>query len=67
MNGILIPVLAGLLILSGFFSSTETAYSSLNKIRLKNKAAEGNRRAALTLRIAEDYDRLLSTILIGNN
>ena len=67
MNGILIPVLAVLLVLSGFFSSTETAYSSLNKIRLKNKAADGDRRAALTLRIAEDYDRLLSTILIGNN
>lgn len=67
MNGIMIAVLAGLLLLSAFFSSTETAYSSLNKIRLKNLSSAGDRRADLTLRIAEDYDRLLSTILIGNN
>lgn len=45
----------------------ETAFSSFNKIRLKSKAEAGDSRAALTLRMAEDYDRLLSTILIGNN
>lgn len=52
---------------SAFFSSTETAFSSLNRIRLKNKADDGNKRASATLALADDYDRLLSTILIGNN
>ena len=52
---------------SAFFSSTETAFSSLNRIRLKNKADDGDKRAAATLALADDYDRLLSTILIGNN
>ncbi len=52
---------------SAFFSSTETAFSSLNRIRLKNQADEGSKRAAATLALADDYDRLLSTILIGNN
>ncbi len=56
-----------LITMSAYFSATETAFSSLNKIRLKSKAEAGNRRAALTLQLAEDYDRLLSTILIGNN
>ena len=56
-----------LVMMSAYFSATETAFSSLNKIRLKSKAEAGDSRAALTLRMAEDYDRLLSTILIGNN
>ena len=56
-----------LICLSAYFSATETAFSSLNKIRLKSKAESGNRRAALALSLSEDYDRLLSTILIGNN
>ena len=56
-----------LIAMSAYFSATETAFSSLNKIRLKSKAEAGDSRAALTLRMAEDYDRLLSTILIGNN
>lgn len=52
---------------SAFFSATETAFSSMNKIRMRAQANEGNRRAALALRIADDYDKLLSTILVGNN
>ena len=52
---------------SAYFSATETAFTSLNRIRLKSKADVGDRRAARTLALAEDYDRLLSTILIGNN
>lgn len=52
---------------SAFFSATETAYSSLNRIRMKNMASAGNKKARLALDLAEDYDRLLSTILIGNN
>ncbi len=64
---ITILILLGLLLLSAYFSATETAFSSLNTIRLKNMADSGNRRAALTLRMADNYDQLLSTILIGNN
>lgn len=56
-----------LLALSAFFSSAETAFSSVNKIRLKHEAAEGNRKAERALRIAEDYDKTITTILVGNN
>ena len=65
-----IAMLATLLILvimSAYFSATETAYTSLNRIRMKNRADNGSRRAAKTLELAEEYDKLLSTILIGNN
>lgn len=55
------------IIMSAYFSATETAFSSLNKIRLKNMADKGNVKAAKVLRMAENYDSLLSTILIGNN
>lgn len=56
-----------LIICSGFFSATETAFTSLNRVRMKAKADNGDRSAAKTLALAEDYDRLLTTILIGNN
>lgn len=56
-----------LLLLSGFFSSMETAYSCANKLKLKTMSANGNVRAEKTLKIAEKYDALLSTILVGNN
>ncbi|MBO5743658.1 MAG: DUF21 domain-containing protein, partial [Clostridia bacterium] len=59
--------LAALILMSAYFSATETAFSSLNKIRLKNMASEGNKKAKLALDLAGDYDRLLSTILVGNN
>lgn len=52
---------------SGFFSATETAFTSLNRIRVKNMAGEGNKRAELVLQLEEEYDKLLTTILIGNN
>ncbi|MCI9264938.1 MAG: HlyC/CorC family transporter [Oscillospiraceae bacterium] len=52
---------------SAFFSATETAFTSLNRVRMKAKADAGDLRAGRTLRLAEDYDRLLTTILIGNN
>lgn len=55
------------LIFSGFFSATETAYTSFNKTKMKNLAAEGNKRAARVLKQSEKYDRLLSTVLVGNN
>ena len=52
---------------SAFFSATETAYTSFNKAKLKNLSAEGNKRAARVLKQSEKYDRLLSTVLVGNN
>lgn len=55
------------LIGSAYFSATETAFSSLNRTRIKTLAEEGNRRAKLVLKLGNDYDRLISTILIGNN
>ena len=52
---------------SAFFSASETAFSSLNQIRLKSRADDGDRTAARVLAMAEKYDKLLSTILVGNN
>ena len=52
---------------SAFFSASETAFSSLNQIRLKSRAEDGDSSAARVLAMAEQYDKLLSTILIGNN
>lgn len=59
--------LALLILMSAYFSATETAFSSMSKIRLKNLNIAGNRRAKLALSLSDDYDRLLSSILIGNN
>ena len=66
-NGTLILSLIALVALSAFFSASETAYTSLNRARLKSMAASGNRRAEKALKLAEDYDRLLSGILVGNS
>ena len=54
-------------ILSGYFSATETAFSAINRVRIRNQAEKGNKRAALVLQLSDNYDSLLSTILIGNN
>ncbi len=64
---LLIIILTGLILMSAFFSATETAFSTLNKIRLKTMVSNGNKKAKHVLELAEDYDTLLSTILIGNN
>ena len=64
---ILIIAILFLICLSAFFSATETAFSSVNKIRLKNLASNGNKKAARALKMSENYDELLSTILVGNN
>ena len=64
---ILIFVMVALVIMSGYFSATETAFSAVNKIKLKTLAEDGNRRAKLVLKLDDNYDRLISTILIGNN
>ena len=63
-----IIILLILLALSAFFSSNETALMSVNKIRLRSLADEGNKRAAMALDILENQTpKLLSAILIGNN
>lgn len=62
-----ILIMVACLLMSAYFSATETAFSSFNKTRMKTLAEKGNRRASLVLKLTEDYDRLLSTILIGNN
>ena len=63
----MIVALVILIGMSAFFSAAETAYNSLNQIRLKSKADDGDRQAAKVLGLAQRYDSLLSTILIGNN
>ena len=66
-NGILVVVLIALVSMSAFFSASETAYTGLNRARLKNMASSGNRRAMWALKLSENYDKLLSGILVGNN
>lgn len=66
-NTLYIISLVVLVFLSSFFSATETAFSSLNRIRIKNYATAGDKRAVRTLRIADNFDRALSAVLIGNN
>lgn len=66
-TGLLISMVV-LVLFSAFFSSAETAFSSLNKVRLKASCDDENdKRVASTLRLADNYDIVLSTILIGNN
>ena len=62
-----IIALVFLVICSAFFSASETAYTSLNLVRMKRMAADGDARAAKVLKLAERYESLLSSILIGNN
>ena len=56
-----------LVTLSGMFSATETSFTSVNKIKLKKMEEEGNKKATKALGLLEDYDKLLTTILVGNN
>ena len=56
-----------LVLLSAFFSSAETAFTTVNKVRLRTLAQEGSKRAARVLSILDNYSKMLSTILIGNN
>ncbi len=64
---ILIVAIVVLIGLSAFFSATETAFMSLNRVKVKNLAQLGDKRAKRVLRLSENPDRLLSTVLIGNN
>lgn len=56
-----------LVLFSGFFSATETAFSSVNRTKLKLKAQAGNKSAQNALKLCDDFDKVLSTILVGNN
>ncbi len=67
MDGYLILVLAVLVLFSAFFSASETAISTINRIRMCNRADEGDKRAQKVLQMADNYDKTLSTILVGNN
>ena len=60
-------VLVALVSLSAFFSSAETAFSTANRIRIRSLAEDGNKKAAMVIKILENYGKLISTILIGNN
>lgn len=60
-------IIAVCLILSAYFSATETAFSTFNRIRVKNLSEKGNKRATLVIKLSDNYDWLISTILIGNN
>ena len=62
----LIPMLI-CVIMSGYFSATETAFNSLNMTKIKVAAERGDKKAALIIRLLDDYNRLLTTILVGNN
>lgn len=66
-NTVSILIIAGCILFSMYFSATETAFNACSRIRLKNKAEDGNTKARLVLRLLDQYDTLLSTILIGNN
>ena len=64
---ILSAIILLLVMFSAFFSSTETAYSSASRIRLKSYAESGSKKAKRAYKISENYDKALSTILVGNN
>lgn len=66
-DGISVLIIAVCIVLSMYFSATETAFNSISRIRLRNKAEDGNKKAMLVLKLSEHYDEMLSAILIGNN
>ena len=66
-NTTTIIVMLILVTMSAFFSATETAFSSLSLTKIKISAEQGNKKSALILKLLDDYDTLLSTILVGNN
>ena len=64
--GLLLAIIA-LVILSGYFSGSEMAFTSANKIRLMNMSQSGNKRATAVLKMMEKFDKIINTILVGNN
>ncbi len=68
MNDIGIIIVMGLLVMmSAYFSATETAFNSLNMTKIKISAEHGDKTAKLIIRLLDDYNRLLTTVLVGNN
>lgn len=67
VSAIMYVLVVILVALSAFFSGTETAFATVNKVRMKNLALEGNKKAEKVLKISDEYDKALSAILIGNN
>lgn len=66
-TGIQLAIVVILLMLSAFFSSAETALTTVNKVRVRTLAENGDKRAAMVAAVIEDPAKMLSTILIGNN
>ncbi len=62
-----IILVVAMMVFSALFSSTETAFSCVNKIRLKNYASQGNKKAEKALKLANKFDDVLTAVLIGNN
>ncbi len=62
-----IAIIVVCLVFSAYFSATETAFTTFNRIKMKMLAEKGDKKAELVIKLAEDYDTLISTILIGNN
>lgn len=67
MDSSLWIVLVILIAFSAYFSASETAFSAFNRARMKNSAQNGNKKAELAMKLGDDFDKLLSTLLIGNN
>ena len=65
-NSDLLIIITILVLCYSFFSASETAFSSLNKIKIKALANSGNKRAEKTYQLTEDFSKLLNTILVGN-
>src|SRR5690554_7404816 len=66
-DGMIYTLIVVALIFSAFFSATEVSFATYHRLRMKNLAENGNKRAKLVIKLNEDYDVFLSTILIGNN
>ena len=64
---LLVMALAALICFSAYFSATETAFTSYNRNRMKTEAEDGGRKAKHVLLLSENFEKLLSTVLIGNN
>jgi Mg2+/Co2+ transporter CorB len=60
-------IIAVCMIISAFFSACEMSFSSVNRVRIKSMAEQGNSKAQTVLKMLDNYDNLLSTILVGNN
>lgn len=62
-----IAIIIACVLFSAYFSATETAFSTFNRIRVKNLAEKGNKKASLAIKLSDNYDTLITTVLIGNN